>query len=143
MSTLISVCPSCDARNRIHPDRGTEARCGRCHSALFPREPFVLTEANASAQCTGDVPLLIDVWADWCGPCRAFAPIFEQAALRHAGRCRFAKLDSEAQPNLAGRWGIRSIPTLLLFRDGREIARQSGALPAPQLEAWWSSHGID
>ena len=81
-------------------------------------------------------------WAQWCGPCKSFAPVFEQAASELVGKCRLAKLDSEANQQLAGQLGIRSIPSLILFKNGREVARQSGAFPLPQLKAWLRSHGI-
>ena len=86
--------------------------------------------------------MLVDVWADWCGPCKSFAPVFEQAAAQLAGKCRLTKLDSEANQQLSAQLGIRSIPSLILFKDGREVARQSGALPLPQLMAWLRSQGI-
>ena len=82
------------------------------------------------------------MWAQWCGPCKSFAPVFEQAASELVGKCRLAKLDSEANQQLAGQLGIRSIPSLILFKNGREVARQSGAFPLPQLKAWLRSHGI-
>jgi thioredoxin 2 len=84
----------------------------------------------------------VDVWAEWCGPCKSFAPVFEQAAAQLAGKCRLAKLDSEANQQLSAQLGIRSIPSLILFKNGKELARQSGALPLPQLLAWLRSQGI-
>nr|WP_282598914.1 thioredoxin domain-containing protein [Pseudomonas chlororaphis] len=84
----------------------------------------------------------LDVWADWCGPCKSFAPVFEQAAVQLAGKCRLAKLDSEANQQLSAQLGIRSIPSLILFKNGREVARQSGAFPLPQLMSWLRSQGI-
>ena len=86
--------------------------------------------------------VILDFWAEWCGPCKAFAPVFEQAASQLLGKCRLAKLDSEANQQLAGQLGIRSIPSLILFKNGREVARQSGALPLQQLNAWLRSQGI-
>jgi thioredoxin len=85
--------------------------------------------------------MLVDVWADWCGPCKSFAPVFEQAAGQLAGKCRLAKLDSEANQQLSAQLGIRSIPSLILFKNGREVARQSGAFPLPQLMSWLRSQG--
>ncbi|MES2821724.1 MAG: thioredoxin TrxC [Pseudomonadota bacterium] len=140
---LLIPCPHCNGLNRIPAARLSETpRCGRCKNALLPGTPFELTQAGFAQQLKGDLPLLLDVWADWCGPCRSFAPIFEQAAAQLATRCRLAKLDSQAQPQLSTQLGIRSIPSLILFKAGREVARQSGALPLPQLLAWLREQGV-
>ena len=141
--SLIIPCPHCHGLNRIPAARlGDAPRCGRCKSAVLPGQPFAVDGAGFAAQLRGDLPLLLDVWADWCGPCKAFAPVFDQAARQLSGRVRLAKLDSEAEPQLAGQLGIRSIPSLILFKDGREVARQSGAMALPQLSAWLRQHGI-
>lgn len=140
---LLIPCPHCGGLNRLPSERLSDhPRCGRCKNEVLPGMPFAVGDAGFAAQLKGDLPLLLDVWADWCGPCKAFAPTFEQAAARLNGKCRLAKLDSEANPQLAGRLGIRSIPTLILFKDGREVARQSGALPLPQLLDWLSRQGL-
>ena len=136
-------CPACNGLNRIPSERlGDAPRCGHCKSPVLPAAPITLNQASFAAQLKGDLPLLVDVWADWCGPCKAFAPTFAQAAAQLQGRCRLGKLDSEANPQLSAQLGIRSIPSLILFRGGVEVARQSGALPLPQLLAWLRSQGI-
>jgi len=139
---LLIPCPQCNGLNRIPAERlGDAPRCGRCKAEVLPANPIELTQTNFSSQLKGDLPLLVDVWAAWCGPCQAFAPTFAQAARQLQGRYRLAKLDSEAHTQLAGQLAIRSIPSLLLFKGGREVARQSGALPLPQLLAWLGSQG--
>lgn len=136
-------CPACNGLNRIPSERlGDAPRCGRCKSPVLPAAPITLNQASFASQLKGDLPLLVDVWADWCGPCKSFAPTFAQAAAQLQGRCRLGKLDSEANPQLSAQLGIRSIPSLILFRGGVEVARQSGALPLPQLLAWLRGQGI-
>ena len=138
--TLNAVCAACGAVNRIPAERRDEApHCGRCSEPLFPGRPVVLGAADWE-RFTGrnDLPVVVDFWATWCGPCRAMAPQFEQAARRLAGRVQFAKVDTDAEPQLAGRYGIRSIPTLVLIEHGREVKRAAGAMSATQLEQWLS-----
>lgn len=136
MSTPIAVpCPHCGALNRVPAERlGEHPVCGRCKQGLFQAKPVSLSTQDFDAVATrGDLPVVIDFWAPWCGPCVSFAPVFAEAAASLEPQWRFAKVDTEAQPALAQRFGIRSIPTLLVMRHGREIARQSGALQAVQL----------
>jgi thioredoxin 2 len=140
---MLIPCPHCNGLNRIPNERlGDHPKCGRCKQQVLLSTPFNLTQGDYTSQIKGDLPLLVDVWAEWCGPCKSFAPIFEQAAVELAGRCRLAKLDSEANQQLSGQLGIRSIPSLILFRNGQEVARQSGAFPLQQLLAWLKSQGI-
>ena len=140
---LLIPCPHCNGLNRIPAERiGEHPKCGRCKNPVLQASPFELKQTDYASQIKGDLPLLVDVWAEWCGPCKAFAPVFEQAASQLLGKFRLAKLDSEAYQQLAGQLGIRSIPSLILFKNGREVARQSGALPLQQLTAWLRSQGI-
>lgn len=122
--SLIIPCAHCASLNRIPAERLQEApRCGRCKQDALLQTPFELQPSQFGNQIKGDMPLLIDVWASWCGPCRSFAPTFSQAAAQLHGRCRLAKLDSEANPQLSSQLGIRSIPSLLCFgMAGRSVA---------------------
>ncbi|WP_109126735.1 thioredoxin TrxC [Dyella sp. C11] len=136
MSTALTIpCPHCSALNRVPEERlGEHPVCGRCKHALFDGKPATLTTANFDAVATrGDLPVVIDFWAPWCGPCVGFAPVFAEAAKSLEPQLRLAKVDTEAEPALAQRFGIRSIPTLLVMRGGREIARQAGAMNGMQL----------
>lgn len=135
--SLIITCPHCQQRNRVPASRLTDSsRCGRCKSSLFSGAPLELDPAIMNAHLNSDLPLLVDFWAPWCGPCQSFAPIFKQAAQLLEPRVRLGKLDTEAYPALASKYQIRSIPTLALFAGDRELSRVSGALPSQQLIQW-------
>ena len=124
------VCPHCQSINRVPANKLAEKpNCGRCQHPLFTGEPIDLTTATFARHLErSDLPLLVDFWAPWCGPCKMMAPQFEQAASLLEPKVRLAKVNTEAEPHLAAQFGIRSIPTLILFRGGHEVARQAGAM---------------
>ncbi len=136
------VCPSCTAVNRVPGARlGERPGCGACHRPLFTGHALVLTAENFQKHVSAsDIPLLVDFWAPWCGPCKMMAPAFEQAAAQLEPRVRLAKLNTEEEPELGDQFGIRSIPTLVLFRHGREIARQAGAIGAAAIVRLVDAH---
>ena len=136
-STLIA-CPACNSLNRVPDERREDGpTCGKCGKPLFDGHPVALDEAGFHAHVErSTLPVLVDFWAPWCGPCRMMAPQFEAAAERMEPFVRLAKVDTEAQQALGARFGIRSIPTLALFLEGKEIARQSGAMNAADILRW-------
>ncbi|WP_373503104.1 thioredoxin TrxC [Aestuariivirga sp.] len=132
------VCPACSAVNRVPDEKpAAAAKCGKCQAALFDGHP-VAVDARAFGKhlSRNSIPVVVDFWAEWCGPCKMMAPEFQKAAQALEPAVRFAKLDTEAAQAEAAAHGIRSIPTMILFRNGREVARQSGAMPAGQIVQW-------
>ncbi|MGH8397043.1 MAG: thioredoxin TrxC [Gammaproteobacteria bacterium] len=132
------ACPSCGAINRIPATRlGAHPKCGQCRTALFDGTPRAISDANFEAlvENTG-VPVLVDCWAEWCGPCKMFAPVFEQAAKNLEPGFRLLKLDTDANPQTAAKLGIRSIPSLIAFRNGQEVGRTAGAMPLANFLQW-------
>jgi thioredoxin 2 len=139
--SLHAVCPHCEAINRLAPARLTEApKCGQCHAPLFDARPVELSTAKFRTHVQrNDIPLLVDFWAPWCAPCRVMGPQFAEAAATLEPRVRLAKVNTEAEQALAGEFGIRSIPTMILFKGGREVARQSGSIGAADIVRWTQS----
>ncbi len=146
MSTdaLHIVCPHCHTTNRVVSSALSAAPdCGKCHQPLFTCHPVALDEAAFDKHIArSQVPVLVDFWAPWCGPCLTMAPAFEQAASQLEPRMRLAKVDTQAEQGLGARLNIRSIPTLALFVGGREVARQPGAIGAADIVRWARSHGV-
>lgn len=131
-------CPNCGTLNRVRPVEQGVPRCGKCHSSL----PWLVDTSSADfdAERRASVPVLVDLWAPWCGPCKWIAPVMEQLARTHAGRLKVVRLNVDEAPSISAGFGVQGIPTLIVLRDGEEVDRLVGAPPPPQLEAWVERH---
>jgi thioredoxin 2 len=138
-----AVCPHCSAVNRIPAERpAKEAKCGRCHQPLFEGKPLAASaEAFEHHRMRNDIPIMVDFWAPWCGPCRAMAPAYQQAAAELEPDYRLLKVNAEEEPALAERYQVRAIPTMMLFARGNPIAQTAGAMSAPGIVKWVRAHG--
>lgn len=136
------ICPQCTATNRIPDNRLQDApKCGKCKQLLFIGVPVELTDGTFQKHIEkNDIPVVVDFWASWCGPCKMMAPEFKKAAEQLEPRVRFAKLDTENNQQTAAQFGIRSIPTMILYENGKEVAQQAGAMSAVQISQWVQSH---
>ena len=142
MTTLHIVCPHCHTVNRIAAERLSQhPRCGQCKEPLFSGHPLELSGRNFQQHIArNDIPVVVDFWADWCGPCKMMAPAYAQAAVKLEPQVRLAKLNTEQEQGIAAQFNIRSIPTLVIFKSGHEIARMPGAMNSADIVRWISSH---
>ena len=132
------VCAHCHATNRIPEDRqASQGQCGKCKQAIWSGKPVELTDSTfAKYTSKNDMPVVVDFWASWCGPCQMMAPVFSEVASEMKDAALFAKVNTEHAQQTSTQFAIRSIPTLALFRNGKEVDRIAGALPGPQLKQW-------
>ena len=139
---MIIMCPHCGGLNRVPDDKlNSNPTCGKCKQPLFTGQPVEMSgDQFIRALQKTDQPLVVDFWAPWCGPCKMFAPTFAQAAAQIEPRARFVKINTETEQQVAAQFGIRSIPTLAIFKNGQEVNRISGALSLPQFTQWVNQH---
>jgi thioredoxin 2 len=138
MTATHIVCPHCDGVNRVPAGKPmAAAKCGVCHKPLFTGHAVPVTADRFDKHISrDDIPVVVDFWAEWCGPCKAMAPFYERVAGELEPALRFLKLDTDRAPELSARYGIRGIPTTIVFRGGREAARRTGAMDATTLRSW-------
>ncbi len=143
-TSLETVCPHCGAVNRLKTERLADSpNCGRCHQSLLTGQPQSASDASfARLIAKEQLPIVVDFWAAWCGPCKSFAPVFSDVAAQYRERARFVKINTEEAVATAQQWQIRSIPTLMVFHNGQMKAQLSGALPPAQFQQWLAQNGV-
>ncbi|MEX0941401.1 MAG: thioredoxin TrxC [Pseudomonadales bacterium] len=143
MNWVNIVCPHCFVKNRVPEERLSDGpSCGKCHQTLFEGKPLVVNEQQFTRMIEGnDIPVIVDFWASWCGPCKMFAPVYEQAAEKLEPGMRLLKVETDENPEVATKYRIQSIPTLAIFSGGKEFTRQAGAMPLSRFMDWATANG--